>query len=163
MTTEPASPVCYLTEAEDRYMGYAETDEIVAELNALLEAERAGTRVARATRRNGGDPKLDSFMSGIEKDEAHWCAMLTEQIVRLGGTPSEVCGAFYEKAMAIADVKERLHFLNRGQGWVVRKIEALTPKIRDDAIHAGLRVMAESHRANIAATDVFLESMSSSG
>lgn len=138
-------------------MGYAEADEIVAELNTLLEAERAGTRVARATRRNEGGAQLDGFMSGIEKDEAHWCAMLTEQIVRLGGTPSEVCGAFYEKAMAIADVKERLTFLNRGQSWVVRKIEALTPKIRDDSLHADLRVMADSHRANIAATDTFLK------
>ncbi len=140
-------------------MGYAEPDEIAAELNILLEAERAGTRVARATRRNDDDDALDRFMSGLEKDEAHWCAMLTEQLVRLGATPSQACGAFYDKAMAIADLPDRLRFLNRGQSWVVRKIEALTPRIRDDALHQALRVMAESHVVNIAATETFLDAL----
>jgi nitronate monooxygenase len=29
-------------------------------------------------------------------------------------------GAFYGKAMAIADLSERVAFLNRGQGWVAK-------------------------------------------
>jgi hypothetical protein len=157
MMEEPSSPVCYLSEAEDRYMGYADASEIAAALNVLLEAERAGTRVALATRRQTTDPELAAFMAGIEKDEAHWCAMLKTRIEALGAQASTACGDFYDKAMAIEDAIERLRFLNRGQSWVVRKIEALRPRVRDDGLHRALTEMAERHLANMAATDAFIE------
>src|SRR3546814_4629478 len=41
-----SSPVCYAVQAEDAYMGYADRDEILDALNELIEAERAGARVA---------------------------------------------------------------------------------------------------------------------
>jgi len=41
---EYASPACSMHEADDRYMGYAGLTEIVAFLQELLEAERAGAR-----------------------------------------------------------------------------------------------------------------------
>ena len=75
----------------------------------------------------------------VRADEARWCAMLSRQIRRLGGTPSRKCGAFRGKAMAIADPIERLAFLNRGQAWVVRKLVELMRRVRDDALHADLR------------------------
>jgi hypothetical protein len=31
----------------------------------------------------------------------------------------------------------------------VRKLEALTPRVRDDVLHADLRAMLDSHRINI--------------
>src|SRR3546814_11513309 len=44
---------------------------------------------------------------------------------------------------------DRLAFLNRGQGWIVRKLEALTPRIRDEVLYADLRAILDSHRTNI--------------
>lgn len=137
----------------------AEHDDIVAALNVLLEAERAGVRVARATRQAATEPALADFMLGIEKDEAHWCGMLSGRIAALGGTPSEVCGDFYEKAMAIPAVENRLRFLNRGQAWVVRKLEALLGQIPAGDLHDALREMTDSHTVNIAATDAFVAGM----
>ena len=67
----------------------------------------------------------------------------------LEGAPSLKTGAFYEKAMAIPNVPERLAFLNRGQGGVVRKLKALLPTIRDETIHADLTAMLASHERNI--------------
>jgi len=67
----------------------------------------------------------------------------------LEGAPSLKTGAFYEKAMAIPNVPERLAFLNRGQGWVVHKLKALLPTIRDETIHADLTAMLASHERNI--------------
>jgi hypothetical protein len=52
-------------------------------------------------------------------------------------------------AISITDVPERLAFLNRGQGWVVRKLKALLPTIRDETIHADLMAMLASHDRNI--------------
>jgi hypothetical protein len=149
MSGEPASPVCYGAQADDDYMGYAGAEELVGALTELLEAERAGARVALRSARDAGEPRLAALMGAIRADEARWCAMLAGQLKRLGVTPSKRCGAFYGKAMAIADPVERLVFLNRGQAWVVRKLEALLPRVRDDGLHAALRDMLQSHVDNI--------------
>lgn len=42
MNDDPASRVCYAAEGSDAFVGFASRDEIVAALNELLEAERAG-------------------------------------------------------------------------------------------------------------------------
>lgn len=155
MSNEPSSPVCYGAEADDIYMGYAGKDELLAALNILLEAERAGAHVARATRRAGG-VGVAELMKKVGADEARWCAMLSVQIKRLAGVPSRKRGDFYEKAMAIADVQERLAFLNRGQAWVVRALDTLIPRVRDEALHRALREMLRSHIDNIATNDDLL-------
>jgi len=149
MSAEPASPVCYAADADDAYMGYAGHDEILAALNELLEAERAGARVALHSRKDAPGADFAALMTAIRDDEAQWVRMLAGQIGRLGGVPSRRCGAFYGKAMAIADPYERIAFVNRGQGWVVRKLAALLPRIRDDALHADLRRMHARHETNI--------------
>ena len=147
---EYASPACYLGEADDVYSGYAPRAEIVAFLNELLEAERAGSRVTLDSAREAGQGPLADLLSAIQKDEAHWCAMLLHHVKELGAEPTPTMGAFYGKAMAIADLRERLTFLNRGQGWVVKKLKPMLLRIRDDALHADLKTMLESHEVNIA-------------
>ena len=52
--------------------------------------------------------------------------------------------------MAIADLGERVIFLNRGQAWVVRKLREMLPRVRGDRLHADLTEMLRSHEANIA-------------
>lgn len=157
MSNDPASPVCYAAEADDVYMGFAPRDELLAALNQLLEAERAGARVAVASARSAPTPDHAGLMKTVRADEARWCAMLSRQIKRLGGAPSRKVGDFHARAMAIADPMERLAFLNRGQAWVVRKLEALSPRVRDEDLHDDLRAMLESHRVNIGLAEAFLE------
>jgi hypothetical protein len=128
---------------------HAGMDELVASLNELLEAERAGARVTLETARQSRRPAIVELMQHIQHDEARWCAMLLRQIRELGGTASPRMGAFYEKAMAIEDVAERIAFLNRGQGWVVRKLRELIPRIHDAGLSAGLHHMLSSHVENI--------------
>lgn len=156
MNDEPASPVCYAAQANDVYMGYAGRDEILAALNELIEAERAGARVALQSRKAALNEPLADLMKAIRSDEARWCAMLTRQVRRLGGTPSRRCGDFYGKAMAIDDPIERIVFLNRGQAWVVRKLKNLLPRVRDESLHAELRMMHASHETNIATAEAFV-------
>ncbi|MES1972896.1 MAG: DUF6306 domain-containing protein [Pseudomonadota bacterium] len=148
MNDDPASPVCYAAQGSDAYMGFASRDEIVAALNELLEAERAGARVTLNSK-GGSHPEIAALMTAIHADEARWCAMLSEQVTRLGGTASSICGEFYDKAMAIPDPTERVIFLNRGQAWVVRKLGELLPRIRDDRLHVALSEMRLSHIENI--------------
>jgi hypothetical protein len=142
-------------EADEAYMGYAGKDELVAFLNELLEAERAGARVTFETARAAGNAEIAELMRTIQRDEARWCGMLLRHLKALGNEPSSKVGAFYGKAMAIADLGERITFLNRGQGWVVRKLREMMPRVRDSQLHTDLTEMLQSHEANIAlATDV---------
>jgi hypothetical protein len=147
---EFSSPVCGMKDADDAYMGYAGKDELVAFLNSLLEAERAGAKVTLESAREAGSGPIADLMHAIQHDEAHWAGMLSRQLKALGATPSSATGAFHGKAMAIADMSERITFLNRGQGWVVRKLREMLPRVRADALHADLAEMLRSHEVNIA-------------
>jgi hypothetical protein len=143
------SPACSMHEADDVYRGYMAQEELIAFLNELLEAERAGARVTLESARAAGSGPIAQLMSDIQRDEARWCAMLARHLKALGVTPSTKVGAFYEKAITIADLGERIAFLNRGQGWVVRKLREALPRIRDNHIHMDLSEMLQSHEANI--------------
>jgi hypothetical protein len=138
-----------MQEADDVYMGYAGRDEIVAFLNELLEAERAGARVCLETAQ-ATDGATSALMRAVQRDEAQWCGMLASALAALAASPSPATGTFYGKAMAITDMKERIAFLNRGQGWVVRKLREMLPRVRDDALHAKLAAMLQAHETNIA-------------
>lgn len=124
-------------------------DELLAALNELLEAERAGARVAMESGRDIAPSGLADLVQDIHKDEVRWCGMLMRVIKAMDGTPSTTTGAFWGKAMAIADMDQRLLFLNRGQAWVVRKLQALIPRIEDAQVQAELSVMLAAHHTNI--------------
>ncbi len=134
-------------------MGDASSTEIIDFLNELLEAERAGARVALDSAREAVAGPLADLLQSIRHDEARWCAMLLGQIARIGGEASPRMGAFHAKAMAIDDLTARLVFLNRGQGWVVRKLREMVPRVRDRELYADLAHMLSSHVANITLTN----------
>jgi len=146
---EPSSPACLAHEADDAYMGYASREEIAAFLNELLEAERAGTGVALKSTEAAAGTRFAELMRDVHHDEARWCAMLLKQLKALDMPASTRIGAFQEKAMAIEGLPERIAFLNRGQGWVARKLREMMPKVRDDALHRDLAEMLRSHEVNI--------------
>jgi hypothetical protein len=127
--------------------------EIIDFLNELLEAERAGTRVALDSAREPGTERFAELLEHIRHDEARWCAMLLRHIARLGGQASPRIGAFHGKAMAVEGLEARLAFLNRGQGWVVRKLREMIPRVQDQALQADLEEMLGSHVSNIASTN----------
>lgn len=146
---EVASPACSMSTADEAYMGFASPEELIAFLNELLEAEMAGARVTLMSAREAGTGEVADLMQAVHHDEARWCAMLARHIKLRDATPSTNVGAFYEKAMAIGDLGERITFLNRGQGWVVRKLREMLPRVRDEALHRDLDDMLQSHVANI--------------
>lgn len=124
--------------------------KLLVSLNELLEAERAGARVTLESARAAADAPTAALLMAIHRDEARWCAMLLKHIKAAGRPPSAKVGDFYGKAMAIADLGERIVFLNRGQGWVVRKLRDMLAGVEGSSLHADLTEMLRSHEANIA-------------
>ncbi len=139
-----------MSAVNDPNTAYAGKTELTAYLNELLEAERAGARVTLNSARAAETSDLKDLLRTIQRDEARWCAMLASHVKLLGEEPSVQTGAFYAKAMAIAELRERVRFLNRGQGWVVRKLREMLPRVRDERLHADLTEMLRSHEVNIA-------------
>ena len=156
MTREPTSPVCYAGEGSDLYMGYASASELIELLNQLIEAERAGSRVARSFYNAAAAGAVRAFLKALQSDEAGWCAMLSGHVNRLGGAPSTRTGAFLAKALAVEGEVPRLAFLNKGQAWVVRALDGLTPRVRDEQLHADLKRMRDAHLVNIASAELLV-------
>jgi hypothetical protein len=144
-----SSPACHAHEMDAAYAGYYGKDDLVALLNLLLEAERAGARLLSEFLAAGPAEEARPLLQAIRHDEARFAAMLSQAVRALDGEPSKATGAFYEKCLAIEGFAERLAFLNRGQGWVARKLAEALPRIGGDALHRRLKEMLEVHEANI--------------
>jgi nitronate monooxygenase len=142
-----SSPPCFAAEVGE-YPSHVGQETLIATLNELLEAERAGARVALHTAEDAPADLLP-LVRAIQHDEARWCALLVQAIQHLGGTPSRRTGDFYAKAMAIDELPARLAFLNHGQRWVVRQLQALLPQVRDPHLQAELQAMGAAHEDNI--------------
>ena len=99
----------------------------------MLEAERAGARVL-AVLRDGLESAAPAraLLEAVQKDEGANAVMLYQTIRRLGGMASHETGAFFQKTLAIDGLAARLRFLNKGQAWVVRKIEEVLPRLADE-------------------------------
>jgi nitronate monooxygenase len=141
---EVASPVCYAADVEREQHA-----PVIARLDELLEAERAGARVTLRSAAQAQDGDMRELIEAVHRDEVKWCAMLMRAIRSLQGTPSSRTGAFYDKAMAFEVLDERLAFLNRGQGWVVKKLRELLPMVDDASMRQGLTDMLLAHEANL--------------
>lgn len=122
---------------------------MLALLNQLLEGERAGARGIMAM--SGAAPHAENreLLRAIARDEARFCAMLIRHVTRLGGAPSTRTGGFYAKLASLEGTDAQLDLLDRGQGWVVRKLCDALPRIADAALRADLREMLEAHLRNI--------------
>jgi hypothetical protein len=144
-----ASPPCFMHELDPAYLGYLAPDDIVACLNELLEAERAGARGVGRMAREAAGSESAADLAAVARDEAAFCAMLSRHIRRLGGDPSPATGGFYDKLMARSGEDERLKLLDRGQSWVVTKLKEMLPRLADEDLLEDLRRMCVVHEDNI--------------
>lgn len=131
--------------------------DLLALLNTLLEAERAGAKVLNEFLADYPENSAAwQTLRKVQRDEAENCAILMRLIRGLGAEPSKATGDFVAKALAVQGNAERLTFLNRGQGWVARKIREALPGIQEGEIRTALVAMQDSHVANIATCDALV-------
>lgn len=123
--------------------------ELTQLLNELLEGERAGAQGLRQMSRVASDPALKALLLTIWSDEAKFCAMLKRILERIGAKPSRIVGRFRQQLRKRASLGEKLELLDRGQAAVVRRLDAVLPRIDDPKIHADLARMRDVHILNI--------------
>jgi hypothetical protein len=122
-------------------------------LNLLGDAERAGGRVLHEMTELAQSLELRELLKKVGHDEGYYAGELAAHVRRLGGNPSNRTGDFVDKVRAVADFRGKLELLNRGQRWVIRKIEEQLNSIGDPHLRAFLSVMAQGHHVNIAALE----------
>ena len=127
--------------------------QLEAFLNSLGEAERAGGRVLHELVEVAQSLELKELLKKVGHDEGYYAGELAAHVRRLGGQASNKTGDFVEKVRALGDLKSKLDLLNRGQRWVIRKIEEQLPSLAEARLKAFLTVMAQGHRVNVAAVD----------
>ena len=130
--------------------------ELEAFLNLLGEAERAGGRVLHELTAIARSAELRELLKKVGHDEGYHAGELAAHVRRLGGQPSNRTGDFVEKVRALPDLRAKLELLNRGQRWVIRKINERVPSIADEHLKAFLVVMAQGHELNIGALEAAL-------
>ncbi|MGE5522636.1 MAG: 5-formyltetrahydrofolate cyclo-ligase [Rhodospirillaceae bacterium] len=114
--------------------------ELVASLNALLEAGRANTKLLGKC---AHDYDIGSVywlsLTALQRSEERHCAKLAGLVQKLGGVPSGKTATFVYKGLDLDDAGDRLGFLSRGQQWTVRRIRTLLPRIADPTVLAVLK------------------------
>ena len=130
--------------------------ELIAALNELLEAERAGVEVMSRLLAEAPTVETRQLFTSVRNDEAWSCAGLVSAIRRAEGTPSDGKGDFAARVFALDGLHARLTMLNRGQAWVARRLDRLLEQPLDPETHEFLRAMRDAHVANIAACERLL-------
>ncbi len=124
----------------------------------MLESERAGAKALVVFMdewpRNGAEWTV---LRRIHDDEAHNCALIGEQLKKLGRDYSHATGEFYAKATAVQGRRERLQILARGLRWAVREFEQALARLPQEP-QALFTRMRDSHLRSIAALETLLRS-----
>jgi hypothetical protein len=124
--------------------------------NVLVEAERAGGSVLHELSASVESPRIRALLAKMAHDEGYWAGALAAHLRRRGCTPSSAMGDFASKVDAVPDFGGKLDLLNRGQRWVIRRIEEHLPAAGDEELGGLLEVMAEGHRQNVTLVEAIL-------
>jgi len=129
---------------------------VAQRLNELLEAERAGAEVASQLLAEATDAELRDFWSV--------CARTKRGAVRGLCRPSPARVRPYRAEKGISPRRSspsrrsaRLRLLNRGQGWVVKRLGELLSEAPSPEVAEFLDEMKQRHVASIEAYNRFLE------
>lgn len=125
------------------------TRAILSRLDELLEAERAGARIALRSAVEARNEEWRKALETLHCDEVRWCAMLIRNIRKLRGTPSARTDMFYDRTMTITDLPERMRLVNRGQKWVVGKLGELLAIVEDTELRNDLSAMLDAHQDSV--------------
>ena len=124
---------------------------MIARLEELLEAERAGVKCLIPLAEDAPAGRKKDLLVLLRNDEGRFCAGLVRLIEARGTVPHGRTGAFAEKVLALPTEAERLALLIKGQAWVVRKIDEIPAAEMTADEKTFFADMREAHVVNIEA------------
>jgi Domain of unknown function (DUF6306) len=122
---------------------------LIDRMQELLEAERAGVKCLDVMADHASDMGKKELFSLFRNDEGKFCAGLFGLLQARGAVPTKNVGAFADKVIALPTEAEQIALLIKGQGWVVRKIDEISPAEMNAGEKAFFTDMREVHVVNI--------------
>jgi hypothetical protein len=129
---------------------------LIDRMQELLEAERAGVKCLAAMADEAPEGEKKDFLVFLRDDEGRFCAGLYGLIQARGATPHARVGSFAEKVLALEGEAERLALLIKGQSWVVRRIDEISPGEMTPREKEFFDDMRKAHVVNIEACHRYL-------
>ncbi|MEB0121595.1 DUF6306 domain-containing protein [Pseudomonas sp. CCI1.2] len=117
-------------------------------LQELLEGERAGARIALDSLKEAHDERQATLLSQILIGEVESCRLIINCINYLGDLPSPNIGDFYIKAMRIENIIDRINFIDKGQRWVIKKINKHLELTSSEFVRKELEMVLDIHILN---------------
>jgi nitronate monooxygenase len=119
--------------------------ELIAALRELLAAERAGARTASACLGDAHTSFARSQLQQLHRQEVSSCRALLRCLQHLDASPGQAVGDFYEKVMALDTLPERMDLIDKGQRWVLRRVESLLLRVHDTVVREQLEIVRAHH------------------
>jgi len=122
---------------------------LIDRMQELLEAERAGVKCLDVMADHAVNMEKKELFSLFRNDEGKFCAGLYRLLQARGAVPTKIVGAFADKVIALPTEAEQVALLIKGQSWVVRKIDEISPEELNAEEKAFFADMREVHFVNI--------------
>jgi nitronate monooxygenase len=120
-------------------------EELVPALRELLAAERAGARTAAACLTDAHTDALQSQLRQLHRQEVSSCRALLRCLEHLGVEPGQAVGDFYQKVMVLDTLQDRMALIDKGQRWVLRRVENLLLRLDDTVLRQHLETVRRYH------------------
>jgi nitronate monooxygenase len=130
--------------------------DVVEQLNRLLTLERAGVEALSRLVEQALTSELRTRFSQIRDDEAWACAGLVGCLARLGRRPTRAKGDFAARVLALPALPDSVRLLNRGQRWVVERVDGILTRDLDEDTRAFLAELRAVHLRNVRRCDELL-------
>ena len=120
--------------APARFNGPLTDSELDALLNLLIEATRAGAKVAAVFACRAQCQEKRGMYLDIQADASKTIQALARILKTRGIEPSAATNGFFDRAMDLPEKADRVAFFVRGQAWLVATLREALPHIADSEI-----------------------------
>lgn len=117
-----------------RFDGPLTDSELDALLNLLIEATRAGAKVAAVFACRAQCQEKRGMYLDIQADASKTIQALARILKTRGIEPSAATNGFFDRAMDLPEKADRVAFFVRGQAWLVATLREALPHIADAEI-----------------------------
>lgn len=120
--------------APPRFDGPLSDSELNGLLNLLIEATRAGAKVAAVFACRAQCQEKRGMYLDIQADASKTIQSLARILKARGVEPSAATNGFFDRAMDLPEKADRVAFFVRGQAWLVAALREALPHIADEEI-----------------------------
>lgn len=117
-----------------RFDGPLTDSELNGLLNLLIEATRAGAKVAAVFACRASCQEKRGMYLDIQADASKTIQALARILKTRGVEPSDITNGFFDRAMDLPEKADRVAFFVRGQAWLVATLREAIPHIADTQI-----------------------------